>query len=116
MQNEMNCQEAQNLIPSYMATHEPWLGLKDRAALEVHLEECDTCWEEYEESHRAVEFLRRHGKISADAQALLRQCCSEGVGANIKVTSTPNAHDLSIYGIWPPCFYNSQHLNSTLSP
>ena len=78
----MNCQEAQNLIPSYLAADEPWLGLEDRVVLERHLAECATCWEAYEESHQAVEFLRSHWQVSGDTQTLQAKAILKGSGQN----------------------------------
>ena len=77
MCNEMNCQEAQNLIPSYLAAHESWLRLEDRVALEVHLAECEACWEEYEESHQAVEFLRRNSDILLRGMVIYQESFAE---------------------------------------
>ncbi len=68
----MNCEKVQFLMALYIAD-DPDLTDKQRIAFEEHLQKCQKCTEEYQESKFIIDLAKEHWQISDDALALIEK-------------------------------------------
>ncbi|MBW7989231.1 MAG: hypothetical protein FVQ84_04335 [Planctomycetes bacterium] len=68
----MNCKKVQLLMCLYIAD-DPALTVKERLAFANHLQNCQECAREYEESKFVIDLAREHWQVSKDTLALIEK-------------------------------------------